>query len=174
MNPDYSFFVIASSAKHTIPQVLQLLVDQSPLGQSRKPAAAYGSPQPCVPRDDGIHLCSPIDPACKYYQRHTGEGRYPVARIARPFDWIPGQARNDEVHTIETSVNRDRSQLPFGLSLSKPVLSLPNGPCTYSDMPFDRSTSSRSGRTGTLSCAMENSIFPCRIDRTGIQIEYPD
>jgi hypothetical protein len=43
---------------------------------------------------------STIDPACKYYQRHTGERRYPVARIARPFNWIPGQARNDEVHTI--------------------------------------------------------------------------
>jgi Cu2+-exporting ATPase len=34
--------------------------------------------------------------------------------------------------------NSDRSQPPFGLSLSKPVLSLPKRPCAHSDMPFDK------------------------------------
>ncbi len=48
-------------------------------------------------RNNGI---KPLIRPAKCYQRHTGEGRYPVARIARPFDWIPGQARNDEVHAI--------------------------------------------------------------------------
>ena len=31
-----------------------------------------------------------------------------------------------------------RTQDPFGLSLSKPVLSLSKWPCVHSDMPFDK------------------------------------
>jgi hypothetical protein len=45
---------------------------------------------------------------------------------------------HEEARIIETSVISDRYQSPFGLSLSKPVLSLPKRPCAHSDMPFDK------------------------------------
>jgi acyl carrier protein len=61
---------------------------------------------------------------------------------------------------IETSDNRDRPQPPFALSLSKPVLSLAKGACpsghrastgsARTGAGFDRSTSSRSARTGSV------------------------
>jgi hypothetical protein len=53
---------------------------------------------------------------------------------------------------------RDSYQPPFGLSLSKPVLSLPKWPCADSDMPFDKALLScvEGLRANGLSRAVEN------------------
>jgi hypothetical protein len=45
----------------------------------------------------------PIDPVSKQYKRLTGGSRYPVAfetSYLLAGSWIPGQARNDGIHSI--------------------------------------------------------------------------